>query len=336
MSMACSPTPQEASMTTPSQNPSGTQTSGTTSGNGTNGGNLKDSASQLAEQAKSEGKRHVETARQTTVDSVEKLARSAKAAASELQQDDVGHLSQYISNMADGMTRLASRMRDKNGEEIAQELGRVARESPALFVTGSIALGFGLARFARAKTPGTRSSGDMSAGSGMGSESDQSGATYADPGSGSSGLGASGASGSTGMGGGSSSGLGAGGAGYASTGLDSTASSRGSDRSPSSGANLGAASGLGEQSGKSAGSTGGLETGGGDRTRASTSDSAGLTGSPGVNTTGTAGTAGSGTTGLNNYSPGSNLASGAGQTGQSSSQKDEGRSPQDNRGGLSS
>jgi vacuolar-type H+-ATPase subunit H len=319
-------------MTTPSQNPSGTQASGAASQSGTNGGNLKESASQLAEQAKSEGKRHVETARQTTADSVEKLARSAKAAASELQQDDVGHLSQYLSNMADGMTRLASRMRDKSGEELVQEFGRIARENPALFVTGSVALGFGLARFARATAPGARSSGDLATGSQAGSGFDQSGSNaYAGAGLGTSGMDATG---SPGMGASSSSG--ASGAGYVSTGPDAAASGLGSDRA-STGSNTGAASGARGEPDLGTGSTGSLDAGS-DLTRSSgSSDAAGVTGSPGVNTAGTAGTIGSGTTGLNNYSPGSNLASGAGsQAGQDASTADGDRSPTGNRGGLNS
>lgn len=322
-------------MTTPSQNPSGTQTQGGAQRSGTDGGGLKDSAAQLAEQAKSEGKRQVETARQTTADSVEKLARSARAAASELQQDDVGHLSQYIANMADGMNRFASRLRDRSGEDIAQELARLARENPALFMTGSVALGFGLTRFARAKTPGTRVTGDRSTGSWAGSDSDLSGTrTYAGTGLGSSGMDATGSTGSAAMG---APGGGASGTGYVSTGLDSTAPSRGSDRSESSRSNLGAASGLNDESGYGAGSSGSLDSDN-DRTRASGSDAAGLTGSPGVNTAGTASTIGSGTTGLNNYSPGSNLASGAAtQTGQDTSRSDdENRSSKGNRGGLNS
>lgn len=330
-------------MTTPSQNPSGTQASGATSRGGANGSNLKDSASQLAEQAKSEGKRHVETARKSTADSVEKLARSAKAAASELQQDDVGHLSQYIANLADGMTSFASRMRDKSGEEMAQELGRLARENPALFVTGSVAVGFGLARFARAKTPGTRTSGSTDFGGRTGVETDRFGSdsAYAGTGLGASGMDATSSSGRSGAGGagiGSSGIGGAGGAGYVSTGLDSTAANRGSDRGTSTGSNLGGASGLNTQASQGAGSTGGLDSSG-DRSRTPgiSGGASGPAGSTGVDTAGIAGTPGSGTTGLNNYSPGSNLASGAGtQAGQDARKTDETRSPQGNRGGLNS
>lgn len=300
-------------MTTPSQNPSGTQTQG-----GTNGGGLKESAAQLAEQAKSEGKRHVDTTRQTAADSVEKLARSARAAASELQQDDVGHLSQYIESMADGLNSFASRLREKNGQEIAQEVARLARENPALFVGGTVALGFGLARFARAKPPGARRSSESGTDSWAGSDSDLSGtSSYAGAGLGSSGMDATGSTGSGAMGGST------GGASYASTGLDSTASSHGSDRSTPSASNLGGASGLNDGSGYSAGSTGSTDAGG---------DRSGLGGSSAVGTVGTAGSAG-----LNTPS-GSGLASGSGaQAGPGTSGSDhENRSSTSNRGGLNS
>ena len=88
--------------------------------------------------------------RETAAGNVDRLAESVQAAASRLAQDDVGHMSQYISNLADGMGRLSGSLRDKSGDELLREVGRLARENPALFVTGSIAIGFGLGRFARA------------------------------------------------------------------------------------------------------------------------------------------------------------------------------------------
>jgi hypothetical protein len=44
-------------------------------------------------------------------------------------------------------------MRGKSAEEMLQQAGRLARENPALFVTGSVAVGFGLSRFLRASSP---------------------------------------------------------------------------------------------------------------------------------------------------------------------------------------
>lgn len=114
------------------------------------GGDLKHSAHDLGEQAKAEGKDQVADARRTAADKVDTLADSAQAAAAQLRDDDIGHLSEYVSNLADSMTRLSSTLREKSGDEVLRDIGRLARENPALFVTGSVAVGFGLARFARA------------------------------------------------------------------------------------------------------------------------------------------------------------------------------------------
>jgi hypothetical protein len=116
---------------------------------------LKAKAQDLGEQAKTEGKARIDEVRGTAADKLESLADSAQAAASTLQQDDVGHLSQYVSKLADSMTKFSSNLRDKSGDELLREIGQLARSNPALFVTGSIAIGFGLARFARASQPAT-------------------------------------------------------------------------------------------------------------------------------------------------------------------------------------
>lgn len=108
------------------------------------------SARELGEQAEAVGKAKVEEMRGTAAENLEKLAGSAQAAAATLQQDDVGHLSSYVSELADNMLRLSSSLRDKSGDELLREVGQLARSNPALFVTGSVAIGFGLARFARA------------------------------------------------------------------------------------------------------------------------------------------------------------------------------------------
>ncbi|MFC0677815.1 hypothetical protein ACFFGH_08185 [Lysobacter korlensis] len=333
------PTPQEASMTTPSQNPSGTQASNATSRGGQNGVDLKETASQLADQAKSEGKKHVETARQTTAESVEKLGRSVKAAASELKQDDIGNLSQYLTNFADGLNNFASRMREKSGEDIASEITRMARENPTLFVTGSLVIGFGLARFARAKTPGTESTNEYS--QDLGSSTSGSSAY------GSSSLGATGGlSGSTGtsagIGGsaefsGGSSSLGSTGSSIGSTGSSTGSSSLGSTGSSSglsgSGSGLSGSTGSINSGSSSASTLGGSGIGGASSGIGANSGSTGSTGTS---------TAGSGTTGLNNYSPGSNLASGKGSSTDSigglgsSGTNDLDRSSNDKRGGTNS
>jgi hypothetical protein len=152
-------------MTSPqSQNPTG--------GGATpqaNGADLKSTASTLAEQARVQGQQQIHQARQTTAESIEKIAESARAAAAQLEGDErIGNISQYVAQMADGMAGMATRLRDRNGDEMLHELNRIARENPGLFVAGSIAVGFGLARFARAtQASGSPATADASSSTGL-------------------------------------------------------------------------------------------------------------------------------------------------------------------------
>lgn len=111
---------------------------------------LGEEARHLGDEARSMGREELEGLRGTAADNLEKLAEGAQAAASTLQGDDVGHLSEYVSDMATRMTSFSSTLRTKSGDEILRDVSRMAQENPALFVTGSVAIGFGLARFARA------------------------------------------------------------------------------------------------------------------------------------------------------------------------------------------
>lgn len=138
-------------MSTPPQNtPRGGQGSTSPGGSGrTDGEELKNTAKHLAEEAKAEGQARVEGMRDTAAEKADTLAESAQAAASKLSEDDIGHLSEYVSDFADRISTLSTSLRDKSGDEIMRDVGRMARENPALFVTGSILLGFGIARFAK-------------------------------------------------------------------------------------------------------------------------------------------------------------------------------------------
>src|SRR5690554_3898301 len=107
-------------MITPPQNQNGQsgarQNSGPGAGAGVAGNSneeqrLKDSAKQLGEQAREEGKQRVEEARGTAAGKVDTLADSVKAAASQLSENDIGHLSEYVSDLADNMSRLSTSLR---------------------------------------------------------------------------------------------------------------------------------------------------------------------------------------------------------------------------------
>jgi len=114
---------------------------------------LQDDAKALFDTAREQGTEHLEQYRERAADEIENLARTASSAAEGMQDKDTLGLSHYITDVADGLGNFAGSLRGKSADELLQQVGRLARDNPALFLTGSIALGFGLSRFMRASAP---------------------------------------------------------------------------------------------------------------------------------------------------------------------------------------
>ena len=88
--------------------------------------------------------------RDTAADQIEALAEGAKSFVSELQDKDRLGMSDYLADMAESMSGLAGNLRGKSAEQLLHDGAELARNNPALFIAGSIALGFGLSRFLKA------------------------------------------------------------------------------------------------------------------------------------------------------------------------------------------
>ena len=94
----------------------------------------------------------VDHARSGAAGRVEGLAESLDAAADQLSKEDMTRLSGYVHDMAQSLTSFAGDLEQRSGDDMLHELSALARRNPAAFVGGSIALGFGLSRFARARS----------------------------------------------------------------------------------------------------------------------------------------------------------------------------------------
>ena len=114
---------------------------------------LQDNAKDLLGTAREHGTEQFGSYRDSAAEQIENLAKTASAAAEELQDKDTLGISHYISDIAESLSAFATSMRGKSAEEMLQQASRLARENPALFVTGSVAVGFGLSRFLRASSP---------------------------------------------------------------------------------------------------------------------------------------------------------------------------------------
>lgn len=88
--------------------------------------------------------------RDTAADQIEALAQGAKSFVSELEDKDRLGMSDYLTDMAESMSGLAGNLRGKSAEQLLHDGAELARHNPALFIAGSIALGFGLSRFLKA------------------------------------------------------------------------------------------------------------------------------------------------------------------------------------------
>lgn len=113
---------------------------------------LKDAAQDKLQDVKQQGSAHYEQYRDTAADQLEVIAQSAQSAADELGEKDTLGLAHYVSDMAQSLTGLAGDLRGKSAEQLLHQAGTLARDNPALFLTGSIAIGFGLSRFLKASS----------------------------------------------------------------------------------------------------------------------------------------------------------------------------------------
>lgn len=129
---------------------------GTSTGNPDNGNpeqgfqHLKEDLTEALGGARQQADAQFGQYRDTAADQIEALAKGANSFVSELEGKDTLGMSDYLTDMAESMSGLAGNLREKSAEQLLHEGAELARSNPALFIAGSIALGFGLSRFLKA------------------------------------------------------------------------------------------------------------------------------------------------------------------------------------------
>lgn len=109
-----------------------------------------DGGSQGSGKVREDVHKTVDDARKGAAGRVEGIAESIDAAATHLDQEDMTRLSGYVHDVAAKLTEFSRDLQTKSGDEMLQEIKHIAQRNPALFLGGSVALGFGMSRFARA------------------------------------------------------------------------------------------------------------------------------------------------------------------------------------------
>ncbi len=110
-------------------------------------------ASDLAAAARDRGMEHLEGAKGQLAEGAERVAAAVERTADELEGDGDDAISGFGRSLAGLMRQLSGGLRERDIEQFAGELGELARRNPGVFLAGSVALGFGVARFFKARPP---------------------------------------------------------------------------------------------------------------------------------------------------------------------------------------
>ena len=78
------------------------------------------------------------------------FAEAIGSAANRLSELHHEGLADYANRLSSQLNEVSDRLRSKNVDELADDVRRLAERNPALFLLGSVAIGIGLSRFAKA------------------------------------------------------------------------------------------------------------------------------------------------------------------------------------------
>lgn len=83
---------------------------------------------------------------------LQNTVRTTQDAADYLREHDNPDLSHYVAEIAEGVGSFAKKLQTKSVNELIHDMEAVARRNPALFIAGSLAIGLGLSRIAKASS----------------------------------------------------------------------------------------------------------------------------------------------------------------------------------------
>lgn len=111
---------------------------------------VEEDARDTKREAKAEAREKAESGQHRVADEAGALSDAIDAAASNLDDQDREGLARYAREMSSNLANVAGQIEGRSVDELAIDAKRLARNNPALFMLGSIAVGFGLSRFFKA------------------------------------------------------------------------------------------------------------------------------------------------------------------------------------------
>lgn len=111
---------------------------------------VEEEARKAKREADAEARGQAEAGRNRVAGEAGAVADAIDAAASNLDDQDREGLARYAREMSSTLANVAGQIEGRSVDELATDAKRLARDNPALFMLGSVAVGFGLSRFFKA------------------------------------------------------------------------------------------------------------------------------------------------------------------------------------------
>jgi hypothetical protein len=112
----------------------------------------KAKASETFEEARRQGKSRVSTEKNRAAEQAGKLSDALGEASARLRDEGEPSLARYTDQLASSISGLAEKFRERSVDDLLRDTRDLARREPALFLAGSVALGFAISRFFKAST----------------------------------------------------------------------------------------------------------------------------------------------------------------------------------------
>jgi hypothetical protein len=119
-------------------------------GGGSTKRKVKQDVKEATRQAKTKAREQVESGQHRVAEEADTLSDAIDAAAASFDEHDRQGLARYTRELSTRLSDAAHHLEGRSIDELADDAKRLARENPALFMLGSVAIGFGLSRFFKA------------------------------------------------------------------------------------------------------------------------------------------------------------------------------------------
>ncbi|HLU06666.1 MAG TPA: hypothetical protein VKZ91_08930 [Woeseiaceae bacterium] len=112
----------------------------------------KQRAQEAAKDVTEQGKEKLMEHSDRAASGVDDFADAVGSAASRLSELEHEGLADYANQLSSFLSDMSETLRNKNVDDLARDVRDIAQRNPALFLLGSVAVGLGLSRFAKASS----------------------------------------------------------------------------------------------------------------------------------------------------------------------------------------